>query len=154
MKSGIAFVMASALVLVLVGTPALAAGPTGCLSGSVVDLQTKAPVAGVTVRAVSPSAVYTVMTDARGTFFFSGMAVDTYDLSFAAPHYNRLVVSGVALIVDHMVRMGLVALERSIRLRVYMTDREATAAFQPSHALDSYTLTSSRIEQTIGRTFW
>jgi hypothetical protein len=154
-RNGIAFVAATALVLALVATPAFAAAaPTGCLSGSVVDSQTKAPVAGVTVRAVSPSAAYTAMTDARGTFFLSGIAVDTYDVSFAAPHYNRFVVPGVALIVDHMVRMGLVALERSIRIRVYMTDREASDAFQPSHTLDSYTLNSSRIEQTVGRTFW
>jgi hypothetical protein len=154
-RNGIAFVTAIALVLALVATPAFAAGdPIGCLSGSVIDAETKVPVAGVTVRAISPSAAYTVMTDARGTFVFSGIAVDTYAVSFAARHYDRFVVPGVALIVDHMVRMGLVALERSIRVRVYVTDRWAYDAFQPSHTLDSYTLSSSRIEQTIGRTFW
>ena len=57
------------------------AGTTGSLTGTVVDAATKAPIAGATVTATSPSQVARVTTDSAGRFTFISLAPDTFTIS-------------------------------------------------------------------------
>jgi hypothetical protein len=140
----IATVMAAALLFVLPATPAFAAGgAVGCLTGTVIDAATKAPLAAVTVDAVSPSGSYRATTDARGSFWFS------------APHFDRFSARGVALIANRTVGMESIPLRRSTLLIGGEKYRSAGDAFPlPNQTLDAYTITGARIVQTTGRTFW
>ena len=155
MRNTLAVMAVAASLFALPATPAFASGAVGCLTGTVIDANTKAPIAAVTVDAVSPGGSYRAITDARGSFWFSHIAVDTYTLTFSAPHYDRFSVQGVALIANRTVGMESIPLRRSTLLIGGEKHRSAGDAFpQPNQTLDAYVIQGQRIQQTTGRNFW
>ena len=142
------------LALLLAALPLAAhaaGGQTGNLSGSVVDAQTKAPIAGATVAAVSPSGAYRSRSDARGFFSLLGIVVDTYTLSIEAQGYESLLQSGVTIIGDQTLGLGTVALQKRLRTIGRVRARSQSSAFQPSQTVDSVTISGSRVAQTTGK---
>ena len=93
----------TALVLLVAflsqGTWALA-GTTGGLSGSVVDAETSAPVAGAQVTVASPSQNATGTTDATGHFTFLTLPPDTYTVTIAKNEYQTISVPGQVVFAD------------------------------------------------------
>ena len=57
------------------------ASVTGGLTGTVVDADTSAPIAGAQVTATSPSQSVTTTTDAAGHFTFLTLSPDTYTVT-------------------------------------------------------------------------
>ncbi|HEY1653631.1 MAG TPA: TonB-dependent receptor [Candidatus Tumulicola sp.] len=93
----------TALVLLVAfvcqGTWALA-GTTGGLSGSVVDADNTAPVAGAQVTVSSPSQNATGTTDATGHFTFLTLPPDTYTVTIAKSGYQSISVPGQVVFAD------------------------------------------------------
>jgi Carboxypeptidase regulatory-like domain len=156
LSRAIAILIAAAFLFVLPIAPAFAAGgQVGSLGGTVLDAATRAPVAGATVSAVSPSASYTATTDARGFFSFIGMTVDTYTVTITdkAAGYDPLSIPGVSLVGDQSVNMGNISYSKHLKVIANTNARSAGGAFQPSQTIDSYTITSAQIVQTTGKAF-
>ncbi|HTX59545.1 MAG TPA: carboxypeptidase-like regulatory domain-containing protein, partial [Verrucomicrobiae bacterium] len=69
----------AALLTFFLLVPSLArAGTTGGLSGTVVDGQSKAPIAGAKVTVASASQIASETTDASGHFAFVSLEPDEY----------------------------------------------------------------------------
>src|ERR1700680_2743832 len=81
------------------GTWALA-GTTGGLSGSVLDADNAAPVAGAQVTVASSSQTLTGTTDAAGRFTFLTLPPDTYTVTVAKSGYQSLSVPGQVVFAD------------------------------------------------------
>jgi len=148
-------VLVCAAVLGIVGgntIPAFAAGgQTGNLTGTVLDGQTKAPVANATVQLSSPSGSVTVRTDAQGHFTALGLNVDTYTLSVQAPGYNPFLQQGVTVTGDQTIELGTITIARALREIGRVTARSASSAFQPKQTVDSYTVSGARVDQALGK---
>ncbi len=76
------------------------AGTTGGLSGSVVDAETSAPIAGAQVTASSPSQNATGTTDSTGHFTFLTLPPDTYTVTVAKNDYQTISVPGQVVFAD------------------------------------------------------
>ena len=76
------------------------AGTTGAITGRVLDIRTRAPLAAVTVTATSPSQRAVSITDATGGFRFLSLTPDTYTLSFARDGYDPLTQAGITVFAD------------------------------------------------------
>ena len=81
------------------GTWALA-GTTGGLSGSVVDADSGAPVAGADVTVASPSQTATRTTDAAGRFVYLVLPPDTYTVTITKNGYQSISVPGQVVFAD------------------------------------------------------
>jgi hypothetical protein len=140
------------LVAMLAPMPALAAGgQTGNVAGTIVDVQSRQPIANATVSIVSPSGRYMAKTNARGFFSILGLSVDTYTLSIEAPGYEALVQSGVTIIGDQTIGLGTIALTKRLHTIGRVKARSQSSAFQPSQTVDSVTVSGARIVQTTGK---
>ena len=76
------------------------AGVTGGLTGSVIDADSSAPVAGAQVTATSPSQSATTTTDAAGHFGFLTLAPDTYTVTVSKSGYQPMSVPGQVVFAD------------------------------------------------------
>ena len=85
---GMVKISTATVLAALLAAPAVAqAGTTGGVCGDVVS-DDGLPVAGVTVKAESPSAEKTHATDSRGIFCFMSLAPDHYFILFNAEGFN------------------------------------------------------------------
>ncbi|MBV8655147.1 MAG: carboxypeptidase regulatory-like domain-containing protein, partial [Candidatus Eremiobacteraeota bacterium] len=94
-------------LLVLVLTIPARAGTTGGLSGTVVDSDTHAPIAGARVTATSPSQTSTGVTDAGGHFAFVSLAPDEYTISIEKTGYDPVSFAGAAVFADAQQTLSL-----------------------------------------------
>jgi len=146
--------IAALLLLVLWTAPraALAAGgQTGNVSGTVVDAQTKAPIAGAVVSLASPSGTYHAKTNARGFFTILGLSIDTYTISIDASGYDVVVQQGFPVIGDQTNGLGTIALTKSLKTIGRVKARSQSSAFQPTQTVDSVTISGARVQQTTGK---
>jgi hypothetical protein len=127
-----------------------AAGTTGTISGTIVDQKTGAPLANVTVAAVSPTGSFHGKTDSHGFFSFTGVAPDTFTVSFELPGFQPSSVTGIAVFADQVQTVNA-KLEKSLNTIATITSRSAGGAFQPKQAQDTYTVTSDQIQTIQGR---
>ena len=81
---------------------------TGSISGTVVDLAGK-PVANAVIQAENSAtkATFKATTSAAGTFAFEQLPTGVYQLSSAAPGFNRFNQSGVVVMLDITLRIDL-----------------------------------------------
>jgi hypothetical protein len=128
-----------------------AGGVYGTLDGSVVDADTRAPIAGATVTARSPTATYTATTNAKGSFTILGMSVDTYTVSISAANHEPKSLPGVVVFGDQANSVGTVALVHEVKVLGRVAVQSAASAFQPTHTTDSYTVSAQQILQSTGR---
>jgi hypothetical protein len=134
-----------------VATPARAAS-TGQILGTVVDAKTKAPIAGATINAVSPSQAYKTVTDSKGAFAIAGVVLDTYTISVQIKGYTSFLLEGQTVTADEGTRLT-VELEHELRTIAQLHARGVGSAFQPSQTVDRYTITSAGIDQLQGKSF-
>jgi hypothetical protein len=76
------------------------ASVTGGLTGTVLDADTSAPIAGAQVTATSPSQSATSTTDAGGHFSFLTLPPDTYTVSVVKNGYQSTSVPGQVVFAD------------------------------------------------------
>jgi len=144
----------AALLAVAIGTlstPAAfaAGGVYGSIAGTVVDTTTHAPIAGATVKAVSPSQSYTAQTGADGRFTIIGVGVDTYTLIVTAAGHDSQTVSGITVYGDQSNSVGTISLGLQTIGRT--TARVRSSAFQPTQTTDAYTINPQQIELSTGK---
>jgi hypothetical protein len=148
---GVAFRTIVALALAMsLPFPAFAAGTTGSISGTVTDKASGLPLGGVKVNAVSPTGSAMATTDAKGFYSFTGLAADTFTISFELKGFQPASVTGVTVFADQ-VQDVKVTLEKSLSQIGRVTARSAGGAFQPKQTQDTYTVTESQIETIQGR---
>jgi len=128
-----------------------AAGTTGVLSGTLTDAR-GAPLAGVTVDAVSPSGRHTEKTDSKGFYSFAGVEPDTYVVSFELAGYQSRSSEGIVVFADQVATVNA-SLQRALRVIGGSTVRAtAGGAFQPSQTADTYSVTTEQIRTLQGKT--
>ncbi len=140
-----------AVILSLTGPSFAAGGQFGNLNGTVVDQQTKNPIAGASVTVASPSGTRTAKTQANGFFSILGIPVDTYLVTIEVPGYEPLQLPSVTVQGDQNLNLGNVAIVKSLRQIARVTTRSRAGAFQPTQTQDSYTISGARIEESSGR---
>ena len=104
------------LALLLAAVPGLAlAQGSAAIIGTIVDTQTKKPIADAVVVATSPSlqGEQTALTDATGNYRISQLSPGVYQLNVTAEGYHPLVQKDAELRPDHTVRANLEMLAES-----------------------------------------
>ena len=125
------------------------AGQTGVISGTVVNAATGSPIAGVSVTAVSPTGKYSTVTNSTGFYSFTGVSPDTYTVSFKADGYQSAVQGGVNVYADQTTPVNA-RLQKGITTLATIPVHGQAGAYQPSQTVDTYTVTSSTINNIQG----
>ena len=146
-----AAVVVALSILASVTAPAFAAGGQfGNLNGTIVDAQTKAPIAGAHISAKSGSGNYTATTDAKGFFVILGMSVDSYTVTIEATGHETQNLTGVPVFGDETDTVGTVAMVPSLKTIATTHSRSTGSAFQPTQTIDQYTVSGAQIVQATG----
>lgn len=143
------FSLALALVFVFSSLPVSAQSTTGTLSGTVSG-DKNAPLAGVTVKAVSPSQQYSTVTNAQGFYSITGVVPDTYVVSYTLSGYQPFQATGVTVSIGQSVTVSE-QLERSLTKIGGTTARSASSAFQPQQTADTYTVGTQQMTTILGK---
>jgi hypothetical protein len=98
----------TALVTVLISTPAAAQTPTGTILGSIKDAQ-GGVVPGATVTATNLGTQYsrTVVTDTAGEYAMRLLPVGNYEVAVTMPGFKNFTQSGIALEVGRNARVDV-----------------------------------------------
>src|SRR5271170_4622516 len=136
MKRSIA--LAVALAFLALGVPAIA-GTTGGLNGTVTAADTKTPIAGAKVTAVSPSQAATAVTDASGHFAFVSLAPDEYTISIDKAGYDSGSFPGIAVFADAQQTLAL-SLRKALTTIANVTSRSASNLVRSGTTADLYSV--------------
>lgn len=123
------------------------AGTTGGITGRVLDSQSRAAVAGVTVTASAPSATATSITDATGTYRFLTLGPDTYTLQFSKAGYDDLSQAGVTVLADQVQTVN-VTLVATLRTIARVTSRSIGNLVKPGTTSDVYSVDAATAQAT------
>src|SRR5579863_2411816 len=115
------------------------AGTTGSLTGTVVDAATKAPIAGASVTATSPSQVARVTTDASGRFTFISLAPDTYTIRVEHAGFEILSIAGISVFADQNQTIPI-ALQHSLKTIARVASRSSLSPVRPGTGTDVYSV--------------
>src|ERR1700681_988134 len=134
-------------------SPVYAAGTTGTISGTVTTQSgtATAPVAGVTVTAVSSNDKYTATTDAKGFFAMTGVNPDTYSISYRLAGYSTYTTSGITVAQDQVVTASTTLSKALVTIGTTKA-RSTSSAFQPTQTVDQYNFNDTQIATTLGKT--
>ena len=132
----------TALVLLVAfvcqGTWALA-GTTGGLTGSVLDAEGSAPVAGAQVTVASPSQNATGTTDAAGRFTFLTLPPDTYTVTIVKSGYQSISVPGQVVFAD-TVQTLTVRLPKSLKTIAHVSATGVGSLVKSGTTADVYSV--------------
>ncbi len=120
---------------------------TGGLTGTVVDAQTSAPIAGAQVTAVSPSQSATATTDAAGHFSFLTLAPDTYTVTASKGGYQSTSVPGQSVFADTVQTVAL-RMPKALRTIAHVTAAAAGALVKSGTTADVYSINASAQQAT------
>lgn len=140
--------MCTALAAVALATASLSqatralAGVTGNIAG-VVRAANGAEIAGVQVRAVSPSMSRTATTDATGHFVMLALAPDTYTISLARSGYENSSYSGVAVFADQTQAVSF-TMKKALRTIAHVAAVPASSLVNPGVGIDVYSVNSAQ----------
>lgn len=144
-------ILSLALVFAFVASvlvPAYADNTTGTITGVVSDAT--GPVRGVSVAAVSASASYRAVTDAKGFFSIIGVSPDTYSVSFTLSGYQQQTVSGINVPASLTTTVSQTLL-KSASVIGRTTSRTTTSAFNPQQAIDTISVNSKQVDTLLGK---
>ncbi|AFE10895.1 von Willebrand factor type A domain-containing protein [Corallococcus coralloides DSM 2259] len=87
--------------------PDAGAPPTSAIFGTVIDVETRKPIADVVVSATSPSlqGEQTVVTDAQGNYRIPRIPAGTYTVRFEKEEYKPYARPGIQLRVNRAIRL-------------------------------------------------
>ncbi len=143
------FSLALAFTFVLGTVYPAFAGTTGTISGTITS-QAGQKLAGVAVTAVSPSSRYSATTDQGGFFSMTGVAPDTYTVTFVGKGYSDLSISGVTVVADAVANVSQTLATR-LQTIGRTSARSSTSAYQPTQTVDQYTASPTQIENVLGK---
>jgi hypothetical protein len=130
-------------LVILVAMPIEArAGTTGTLRGRVVDAATRAPVAGATVTAVSPSQTAQAVSDSAGAFSFISLQPDTYTVNASKPGYDPQSTPGVSIVADQSATVAL-ALQKTLKTIARTTSRSAQSLVHSGVTSDVFSINAA-----------
>lgn len=139
------------LVLMVFSPLASLAQSGGLVSGTVTDDKTHAPIANVDVKAISPSASFNAVTDAKGHYAFLSMLPDNYTLSYTLKGYQP--ASQVVVVLNGSQNTVNITLSKSLKTIATTHARSAGSAFQHGMTIDTYTVTGAQIDMVQGKSF-
>jgi hypothetical protein len=123
------------------------ASVTGGLTGTVVDADTSAPIAGAQVIASSPSQSVTVTTDAAGHFSFLTLGPDTYTVTASKSGYQSTSVPGQTVFAD-TVQTVTVRVPKALKTIARVTAASAGALVKSGTTADVYSINASAQQAT------
>ncbi|HEX8827783.1 MAG TPA: TonB-dependent receptor, partial [Xanthobacteraceae bacterium] len=115
------------------------ASTTGGLSGTVVDADTSAPVAGAQVTASSPTQTAAATTDASGHFAFLTLGPDTYTVTVTKAGYQPTSVPGQIVFAD-TVQTVAVRIPKALKTIAHVTAAAAGALVKSGTTADIYSV--------------
>ena len=115
------------------------AGTTGTITGTVVNVATKVPIAGADVIAASPSQVARVTTDASGRFTFLSLAPETYTISVQHAGYVSVSITGISVFADQSQSIPI-ALQKSLKEIARVISRSSLSPVRPGIGTDVYSV--------------
>ncbi|MBV8498039.1 MAG: TonB-dependent receptor [Candidatus Eremiobacteraeota bacterium] len=118
------------------------ASVTGGLTGTVVDAETAAPIAGAQVTAASPSQSATTTADAAGHFSFLTLAPDTYTVSVSKTGYQPTSVPGQTVFAD-TVQTVSVRMPKALKTIARVTSAAGGALIKSGTTSDVYSINAS-----------
>ncbi len=121
--------------------PSARAGTTGALRGVV--LSDGKPVAGVTIKATSPSGASTAVTDAGGHFTFASLAPDDYTLETNKTGYDSVSFSGVVVFAD-ATQVVTLPIRKTLLTIARTTSRSAASLVRPGTTADVYSVNAAQ----------
>lgn len=123
------------------------ASVTGGLSGTVVDAETSAPIAGAQVTAASPSQSSSTTTDAGGHFNFLTLAPDTYTVSVKKSGYQDTSVPGQTVFADTVQTVAL-RMPKALRTIAHVASTAGGALVKSGTTSDVYSINSAAQQST------
>jgi hypothetical protein len=118
------------------------ASVTGGLTGTVVDAETSAPIAGAQVTASSPSQTATTTTDASGHFGFLTLGPDTYTVTASKTEYQTASVPGQTVFAD-TVQTVSVRLLKALKTIARVTSAAPGALVKSGTTADVYSINAA-----------
>ncbi len=118
------------------------ASVTGGLTGTVVDADTSAPIAGANVTANSPSQSVTVTTDAAGHFSFLTLGPDTYTVTVSKSGYQPTSVPGQIVFAD-TVQTVTVRMPKTLKTIARVTSAAGGALIKSGTTADLYSVNAA-----------
>ena len=115
------------------------AGTTGTITGTVVNAETKAPIAGADVSVASPSQVARVTTDASGRFTFLSLGPETYTISVQHAGYTSVSITGISVFADQSQSIPI-ALQKSLKEIARVISRSSLSPVRPGTGTDVYSV--------------
>lgn len=123
------------------GTWALA-GTTGGLSGTVIDAENGAPVAGADVTVASPSSTASRTTDASGHFVFLALPPDTYTVTVAKSSYQSTSEPGQVVFAD-TVQAIQIRLVKTLKTIAHVSATGAGSLVKSGTTADIYSVNAA-----------
>jgi len=123
------------------------AGTTGAIGGTVVDTETRAPLAGAKVTVSSPSQNANGTTDAGGHYSFVSLAPDEYTITVEQAGYDTVALSGVAVFAD-ATQVVPITLRKSLRTIASVLSRSASSLVRPGTTADVYSINDAQQART------
>jgi hypothetical protein len=145
-------VIIALLVLLIANPPAVRAGTTGVLEGTITDGNTGKPIADATVNAVSASGTFSSVTDARGFYAIMNMLPDTYTVQIAAKGYTNVSVPGVFVQQDDIVRFDRKLAAVNLKTIANVESRARGSLLQPYQGSDVYNVSGDQLTAATGGT--
>ncbi len=131
-----------ALLLVLILLPIrVSAGTTGGLSGTVTASDTGAPIADVSVEAVSASQIAATRSDNNGRFVFVSLHPDAYVVSVAKNGFEPKTLRGVRVVADQTFTLD-VPLKRILKTIAAVLSRSSADLVRPGSTSDVYSISA------------
>lgn len=141
----------AALLVATIAVPALAQSvTTGAISGVVTDAQSGAPLAGVTVDAVSGSGNRRTVTDAKGFYTLQALLPDTYTVSFQHEGYAPDSVPGVTVQQVLTVHLDARLAKEGMKTIAHITSRGPSNLVKPTVTADEYTVSGDQLNAISG----
>ncbi len=125
------------------------AGTTGSITGLVVNTNTRAPIAGALVVAVSPSQTATVTTDAAGRFSLLSLAPETYTISVSKRGFETSSLTGISVFADQLQTLR-VMLAPSLQTIAHVTARSSMDLVKSGTTNDVYSVNSTVTQAATG----
>lgn len=124
------------------------AGTTGTIEGEVVS-SSGLPLAGVTVRLVSPSQSARTTTDASGHFAVLSLEPDTYGVSATKHAYAPTDLTGISVSADQVQTLRIV-MRPSLKTIANVTSRSSMDVVKPGTTVDVYSVNATVTKAVAG----
>ncbi len=137
-------IFAAGIAALLLSSAHAQAGTTGSLGGTVIDMQSGAPITAATVTVVSPSQASTATTDRTGRFVFLSLIPDSYTITVSKDGYTTIRIDGISVFADQSQNIALRVESAPKTLATVRTvARSSISPVRPGTTTDVYSVNSA-----------